>query len=294
MKMHEREVDIDGPLVQRLLATQLPELANLPIAAVRSTGTVNAIFRLGEHLCARLPRVSEWATDLEREQRWLPVLAPYLPLRVPRPVERGVPGTGYPFAWSVYEWIDGEPYADALVDDERQAAHDLALFVQALRRVPQVAAAPAAGRRPLRELDAATRASIEAARGVIDVDAAHAAWELAIAGPALSGPPVWIHTDLLRPNLLVRDGRLAAVIDFGGVGVGDPAADVIAAWSVLGDVGRTVFRATLDIDDVTWNRARGFALHQAAVIIPYYAESNPEFVAMARRTVEQVLADIAD
>ena len=127
---------------------------------------------------------------------------------------------------------------------------------------------------------------------MIDSDAAAAAWASALEAPAWDGTPVWIHTDLLRPNLLVDRGRLCAVIDFGGVGVGDPAADVIAAWSVFGQSGRATFRAALDVDDGTWSRARGYALHQAALIIPYYTETNPGFVALAKRTVEQVLADI--
>ena len=133
---------------------------------------------------------------------------------------------------------------------------------------------------------------IGSARGVIDGDAAAAAWERALRAPAWAGTPVWIHSDLLRPNVLVRDGRVCAVIDFGGVGVGDPAADVIAAWSVFGRAGRGVFRAALEVDDGTWERARGFALHQAALIVPYYGETNPGFVASARRTIEEVLADL--
>ena len=291
MKMHDGEVDIDADLVGRLVAEQFPHLADLPITEVRSTGTVNAIYRLGDRLCARLPRVAEWAPDLDREWRWLPELAPRLPLRVPEPVWRGRPGGSYPFSWAIYGWIDGQPYADELVDDERRAAEDLARFVVDLRRIDPVGA-PRGGRRPLRELDAVTREVIESARGVIDGDAAVAAWERALRAPAWAGSPVWIHSDLLRPNVLVRDGRVCAVIDFGGVGVGDPAADVIAAWSVFGRAGRGVFRAALEVDDGTWERARGFALHQAALIVPYYGETNPGFAASARRTIEEVLADL--
>jgi aminoglycoside phosphotransferase (APT) family kinase protein len=291
MKMHDDEVDIDAGLVGRLVAEQFPHLADLPITEVRSTGTVNAIYRLGDRLCARLPRVAEWAPDLDREWRWLPELAPRLPLRVPEPVGRGRPGGSYPFSWTIYGWIDGQPYADGLVDDERRAAEDLARFVVDLRRIDPVGA-PRGGRRPLRELDAVTREVIESARGVIDGDAAVAAWERALRAPAWAGSPVWIHSDLLRPNVLVRDGRVCAVIDFGGVGVGDPAADVIAAWSVFGRAGRGVFRAALEVDDGTWERARGFALHQAALIVPYYGETHPGFVASARRTIEEVLADL--
>jgi aminoglycoside phosphotransferase (APT) family kinase protein len=291
MKMHDDEVDIDAGLVGRLVAEQFPHLADLPITEVRSTGTVNAIYRLGDRLCARLPRVAEWAPDLDREWRWLPELAPRLPLRVPEPVGRGRPGGSYPFSWTIYGWIDGQPYADGLVDDERRAAEDLARFVVDLRRIDPVGA-PRGGRRPLRELDAVTREVIESARGVIDGDAAVAAWERALRAPAWAGSPVWIHSDLLRPNVLVRDGRVCAVIDFGGVGVGDLAADVIAAWSVFGRAGRGVFRAALEVDDGTWERARGFALHQAALIVPYYGETNPGFAASARRTIEEVLADL--
>lgn len=289
--MHDGEVDIDPELVRRLLAAQFPQLTDLPIREVVATGTVNAIYRLGDHLYARLPRVQGWAQDLDKEWQWLPRLAPHLSLQIPEPFAHGHPESSYPFAWAIYRWIDGQPYADALVDDEREAARELAQFVAELRRVAPVGA-PRGGRRPLRELDAVTRAAIRSAADAIDSDAATAAWELALQAPAWNGTPVWIHTDLLRSNVLVRDGRLRAVIDFGGAGVGDPAADVIAAWSVLGPTGRGVFRDALDVDDGTWERARGFALHQAALIIPYYRETNPGFVAPAKRTVEEILADI--
>jgi aminoglycoside phosphotransferase (APT) family kinase protein len=292
MKMHDGEAGIDAGLVRRLVAVQFPRLAGLPVSAVRSTGTVNAIYRIGDDLCARLPRLQEYAAGLVDELRWLPWLAPRLPLRVPEPVAVGRPAGGYPFPWAIYQWIEGQPYADELVGDEPQAARDLARFVAGLRRIDPAAGAPRAGRRPLRELDGATRAAIDCSRHVIDRDAVTAAWEHALEAPAWEGAPVWIHTDLLRPNLLVDGGRLCAVIDFGGAGLGDPAADVIAAWSVFGRAGREAFRAALGVDDGTWNRARGFALHQAVMIIPYYPETNPGFVTLAERTVGEVLADI--
>jgi aminoglycoside phosphotransferase (APT) family kinase protein len=291
--MHADEVEIDASLVRRLVAAQFPRYADLPISELRSTGTVNAIYRLGDRLYARLPRKQEWARDLDKEWYWLPRLAPRLSLLIPEPVGKGRATGSYPFSWAIYRWIDGRPYSDELVADERAAGRDLAQFVIELRRIDSVAGAPRSGRRPLRELDAVTRAAIEASRGVIDVEAATAAWEHALEAPAWRGMPVWIHADLLRPKVLVRGGWIRAVIDFGGVGVGDPAADVIAAWSVFGRTGRTVFREALDIDDGTWNRARGFALHQAVMIIPYYAETNPDFVAQAKRTVDEVLAEKA-
>jgi aminoglycoside phosphotransferase (APT) family kinase protein len=215
-----------------------------------------------------------------------------LSLHVPEPIARGEPAGSYPFPWAIYGWIDGQPYADELISDEAEAAADLARFVSELRDVDVPVGAPPGGRKPLRELDAVTRAAIGSARGVIDGDAALAAWDHALQAPTWDGAPVWIHSDLLRPNVLVRDGRLCAVIDFGGIGVGDRAADVIAAWSVFGRRGRAHFRAAPGVDGGTWNRARGFALHQAAMIIPYYRATNPGFVALAKRTVEQVLLDV--
>ena len=203
--MHDDEVDIDAALVARLIATQFPDLANLPIRAVRSTGTVNALFRVGAGLYARLPRVPQWAADLDAEWDWPPRLAPHLSLQVPEPVAKGEPASGYRFSRAVYRWIDGEPYADALVDDERRAAEQLAQFVLELRRIDPVAGAPRGGRRPLRELDAVTRAAIGASRGVVDADVATAAWECALEASPFDGDPVWVHTDLLRPNLLVHD-----------------------------------------------------------------------------------------
>jgi aminoglycoside phosphotransferase (APT) family kinase protein len=213
-------------------------------------------------------------------------------VQVPEPVGKCHPASSYPFTWAIYRWIEGQPYSDDLVADENQAARDLARFVIELRRIDPVAGAPRAGRKPLRELDAVTRAAIESSRGIIDDVAAIAAWEHALAAPAWEGTPLWIHADLLRPNVLVRGGRISAVIDFGGAGLGDPATDVIAAWSVFGDTGRRAFRDALDVDDGTWSRARGLALHQAAMIIPYYAQTNPGFVAQAKRTVQEVHADL--
>ena len=291
MKMHDGEAEIDAGLVQRLVAAQFPEFAALMVSEVRSTGTVNAIYRLGEQFYARLPRLQRYTRGLEREWRWLPELAPGLTLRIPEPVGLGQPTAEYPFTWAIYRWIDGHPYADQLIDDERQAAGDLARFVAELRRIAPAADAPAAGRRPLAQLDVATRTSITASAGAIDVPAALAAWESALQAPVWDGHPVWIHADLLRPNLLVAAGRLHAVIDFGSAGVGDPATDIIPAWAVFGPAGRAAFRAALGVDDGTWRRARGIALHQAAALIPYYSVSNPAFAALGQRTVEQVIAD---
>jgi aminoglycoside phosphotransferase (APT) family kinase protein len=292
MQMHNGEAGIDARLVRQLLATQFPELADLSLSEVRSTGTVNAIYRIGDRLCARLPRVERWAHCLEREWRWLPELAPALSLRVPAPVAMGEPDDQFPFRWAIYDWIAGDQYADELVEDERQAAVALAGFVTELRSIPARAGAPPGGRLPLRELDQDTRLSIAAADGAIDGSAATAAWERALEAPPFDGRPSWIHTDLLRPNLLVDGGAIRAVIDFGGAGIGDPATDVIAAWAVFGPAGRIAYRDALGVDDGTWERARGIALHQAVALIPYYQTTNPPFAALGQRTTRQVLADL--
>jgi len=290
-KLHDDEVEIDQALVRRLIDGQLPHLGDLEIRAMPSTGTVNAIFRLGDDLCVRLPRVARWAGDLDTELQWLPVLAPRLPLAVPQPVAVGAPAQGYPFRWAVYRWIDGDTYDTGGVADERAAAADLAAFVSDLRRI-DAAGAPPSGRLPLRQLDESTRSAIGlCAADEIDADAAMASWQRSLEVPAFDGVAVWRHCDLLAPNILVQHGRLHAVIDFGGVGVGDPAADLIAAWAVFGPAGRARFRQLLDPDDDTWDRGRAYALHQALWIVPYYRETNPAFAALARRTVEQVLAD---
>jgi aminoglycoside phosphotransferase (APT) family kinase protein len=290
--MHDDQIDIDAGIVRRLLAEQRPEFAELPIVLVASTGTVNALFRLGEGLVARLPLAATWSADIDREWEWLPRLSGWITaVRLPEPVYKGRPNATYPFAWSVYRWIEGAPYDDTIVEDEVAAAHTLGRFVLELRSLDVDEHAPEGGRDPLLELDDDTREAIRAADGVIDADAAMAVWEEALGAPVWTGEPVWIHSDLLRPNLLVHDGRLEAVIDFGGVGVGDPANDLTAAWAVFGPAGRRAYRDALDPDDGTWSRGRGIALHQAAMIIPYYAVTNPDFVQLARRTIEQILDD---
>ena len=292
MKMHKGEVDLDADIVRALLTQQRAELADLPLRRVASTGTVNALFRLGDELVVRLPLVEEWSADIDHEWQWLPWLSDRITsLRLPEPVFKGRPNARYPFAWSIYRWIEGAPYDEKLVDDEAAAARALARFVLELRSIPVEEGTPPGGRDPLLELDEETREAIRDADGAIDAGAAMTVWEGSLAAPVWAGEPVWIHTDLLRPNLLVHDGRLEAVIDFGGVGVGDPASDLTAAWATFGPIGRRAYRDALQPDHGTWARGRGIALHQAAMIIPYYAETNPGFVELARRTVGRILDD---
>jgi aminoglycoside phosphotransferase (APT) family kinase protein len=290
--MHEDQVDVEADIVRRLLADQRPDLAGRPITPVRSTGTVNALFRIGDDLVARMPLTARWSHAIDREWQLLPWLSRRITaVELPEPIHKGTTIDLYPFVWSNDRWIDGSPYEDQLVGDEGTAAQTLARFVLELRSIEVPDDAPAGGRDPLLDLDQDTREAIRDADGVIDADGAMAVWENALGSPLWNGERVWIHSDLLRPNVLVNKGRLVAVIDFGGAGVGDPATDLTAAWATFGPIGRKAYREALQPDDGEWSRGRGIALHQAAMIIPYYIETNLAFVEIARRTIEQILTD---
>jgi aminoglycoside phosphotransferase (APT) family kinase protein len=289
-KMHADEVHTDVSLVGRLLAAQFPRWASLPIRRVPSAGTVNALYRVGDDLVARLPRRAEWVDGVDHEHHWLPRLAPHLPLAIPVPLARGAPGEGYPFPWSVYRWLEGEnPTVDG-IPDAGSLALDLAEFVAALRRIDPTGGPPSARGASLATRDAPTRAAIEQLHGMVDTAAVAVAWEAALQAPEWPGPPVWVHGDLMPMNLLVVGGRLSAVIDFGGVGVGDPACDSIVAWNLLPAGARDVFRAALRVDDATWARGRGWALSMALIQLPYYKVTNPVMAANARHVIAEVLA----
>ncbi len=293
-RMHVNEVDTSVDLVQRLLATQFPHWAELPLVPVPSAGTDNALYRLGVDLVVRLPRI-EWAMgQIEKERVWLPRLAPALPLALPEQVAIGSPAEGYPWQWSVYRWRPGQSAQLAVLADPVQAARDLARFVSALQGIdasggPDAVAHGLRGR-PLRSRDAETRRSIAALAGELDTAAALRVWDAALAAPEWDRPPVWFHGDLLPGNVLVDQGRPSAVIDFSGLGVGDPAPDLMIAWGLFDGESRAAFRASLRVDDATWARGRGHALSQAAIFIPYYIDTNPIGVANARHQIAEVLA----
>ncbi|WEV24864.1 aminoglycoside phosphotransferase family protein [Streptomyces sp. 71268] len=292
-RMHADEVPTDSALVRRLVRGQFPRWAELPVTPVDSYGTDHAIYRLGDHLSVRLPRISGATRQAEREARWLPRLAPLLPLAIPVQVATGRPAEGYPYAWSVYEWLPGEN-ANGTLTDLEQAAVDLAAFITALRRAdPTGAHRRSTGSRgaPLAELDEQVRRSIAQLGDRVDGAAALASWEESLHAPAWSGPEVWLHGDLLPGNLLVTDGRLSAVIDFGCLNVGDPACDLQPAWNVFTGASRERFRAELAVDDATWLRGRGWALFQAVAALPYYWDTNPGMIRQATNALTQVLAD---
>jgi aminoglycoside phosphotransferase (APT) family kinase protein len=290
-KMHADEVETDVSLVRRLLAAQFPHWADLPIAPVESAGTDNAIYRLGDDMAVRLPRI-HWATgQVDKEQRWLPKLAPLLPVAIPVPLGRGEAAEGYPWSWSIYGWLNGENPTIGRIADPHLLATDLAELIAALQRI-DLPDAPTAGRGvPLARRDAVTRTAIDALAGMVDTDAVTAVWDAALRAPEWPGPPVWLHSDLAPGNLLIVDGRLSAVIDFAGVGVGDPAGDLPVAWNLLPAKARDVLHATLQVDDATWERGRGWALSIALIQLPYYHRTNPVLAAGARHTIAEILAD---
>ena len=290
-RMHADEIDIDTRLVGRLLAGQFPQWADLPIEPVPSAGTDNALYQLGDDMVVRLPRIHWAADDVDKEHRWLPRLAPLLPVAIPVPLVKGGPAEGYPWHWSVYRWLDGENPAVDRVTDPGRLAMEMAQFVAALHTIDPTGGPLASRGVPLKERDAATHAAIEALHPMIDTTAVTAAWERALKAPTWSGPPVWVHGDLSPGNLLIVAGRLGAVIDFGALGVGDPACDLIVAWNLLPAQARNVFRSALQIDDATWERGRGWALSIALIALPYYHHTNPVLAANARHVIGEVLDD---
>ena len=296
-KMHADEVDTDASPVRRLLAAQFPQWADLPIEPVARGGWDNWTFHLGDELVVRLPTASEYALAVEKEHRWLPLLAPRLPLPVPTPVARGAPGAGYTHPWSVYRWISGRPASLERVADHRLFAADLAAFLSALRAVDP-AGGPGPGKHnwfrggPLTTYDSITRHGLHELEGRVDVDAVRAVWVGALGAP-WDGVERWFHGDVASGNLLVDGaGRLSAVIDFGTCGVGDPACDLAVAWTLLGDEGRDVFRDRLGVDDATWTRGRGWALWKAVATCRQALAAREEAeLARAQRVLDMILRD---
>ncbi len=292
-RMHEDEVDTDIRLVSRLLAAQFPLWADRPLRPVEPAGTDNAIYRLGESMSVRLPRI-DWAVDQPmKEHAWLPRLAPHLSLAIPEPLALGEPGEGYPWHWSICTWLSGEPASPDQLGDPDVTGIDLTRFVHELEAIDGVGGPPPGGRGgSLDARDDACRQSIAELDGVIDRSWAEAEWEEAIAAPVWSAAPVWIHGDLDARNLLATSGRLSGVLDWGSLAVGDPAADIMVAWKMFDADVRRKFRAEIQVDDATWSRARGWVLSQAVMILSHYTlETNAVLVNEAERWLSELLAD---
>ncbi|WP_152363959.1 aminoglycoside phosphotransferase family protein [Microlunatus speluncae] len=286
---------IDTELARRLIKAQFPQWADLPVTPVEFDGWDNRTFRLGDDKSIRIPSAAGYAAAVEKEDRWLPRLASGLPVPIPEPVGLGRPTEDYPHHWSVRRWLDGETASPATVRDQAPFADDLARFLLALQAIDPTDG-PAAGDHcahrgaPPVHYDDETREALRMLRGRVDTEAAERVWEAALAAPA-SGPAVWFHGDVSVGNLLVRDGRLAAVIDFGTCGVGDPACDLVIAWTFLSGAGRRVFRQGIDQDHGTWARARGWAIWKALIVLARVIDSDPEQAAKFQREITEVIDD---
>ena len=294
-----RKADITPELVARLVATQFPQWADLPVRPVDADGWDNATFRLGEQMSVRLPSSQAYEEQVNKEHHWLPILAAQLPLPIPEPLAKGEPGCGFPRPWSVYRWIDGQTAAAGRIADMSEFAADLADFLAALYKVD-----PSGGPLPGTHnffrggspayYDAETRAALTALHGHIDTRLAGEVWEAALAA-RWDGPPVWFHGDAQPGNLLLDSaGRLSAVIDFGTSGIGDPACDTTIAWTFLSGASQRVFKERLPADGATWTRGRGWAIWKAMIVLVPELDTDPEGAEFTKSVIEKILADHCD
>ncbi|WP_328649546.1 aminoglycoside phosphotransferase family protein [Amycolatopsis sp. NBC_00348] len=290
-----QRLTVDADQVRRLVAEQFPRWAGLPVRPVADGGWDNRTFHLGDTMSVRLPSAAEYALAVTKEQRWLPVLAPRLPLPIPVPLAEGGPGAGYPFAWSIYPWLEGEPASADRIADPVGFAADLADFLVALRSV-DTTDAPRPGTHnwfrgsTLRTYDESARRALAKLTGHVDVDLAGEIWQTALAAH-WDGAETWFHGDVAPGNLLLRNEKLAAVIDFGTCGAGDPACDVAIAWTLLTADGRRSFRERLSVDDAEWARGRGWALWKTLVTCAQTWGRDDHEAVNARRVLDEIFAE---
>jgi len=304
--LHSDEIPIDADLVRGLVDRALPEYVGAPVRRLAASGSTNALYRLGDELLVRLPRQPGGSSTISKEATWLPVLAPLLPVSVPEVVAVFDPDRDYPERWSVVRWIEGahpevvDPSTP--VDSRREhLATNLATVLDALRQaeVPTGAIHERLWSyrgEPLATMDRATRENIERCRALedfdLDLDAAERIWAdaMKLPGAADRVTPSWYHGDLAAENLLVQDGTLTAVLDFGGLALGDPTVDLVVAWEVLDPPAREVFRRQVGVDDATWLRGRAWAL-SISLMIWYYWATMPGRRARCMRVARNILAD---
>jgi aminoglycoside phosphotransferase (APT) family kinase protein len=287
-------VEIDVDLVRRLVAGQFPQWADLPVRPVADGGWDNRTFHLGDAMTVRLPSAAGYVPAVEKEQRWLPMLAPRLPLPIPEPLGRGEPAHGYPYPWSVYRWLSGETASEERIGDLVAFAEDLAAFLRALQAVDPTGG-PAAGEHsffrgaPLTAYADETHRALAELGDRVPGPLCAEIWSAGLAA-TWRGKPVWFHGDIAPGNLLLRDGQLSAVIDFGTSGVGDPACDVQIAWTFLRGPSRAAFRSALSVDDAMWARARAWTLWKALIMLD---DPDPAKARWARDCLDEVIAEYA-
>jgi aminoglycoside phosphotransferase (APT) family kinase protein len=285
--MHLNEFQIDEFLVSKLIGEQFPDLSHLPLKRVISNGTDNALFRLGSDMVVRLPRI-DWAVEnVDKEFNWLSKIAPFLQAHIPTPLKKGSPTIEYPHPWSIYSWIEGSNPKPT--DVTESLIQEIASFINALHKI-DLPNGPISNRGvPLKERDKETRKAIDDLEEKIDTKTVRKIWEDALKIPEWSKPSVWVHGDLSSGNLLIKNDHLAAVIDFGNLGTGDPACDLIIAWNLFPAHLRDLFRSKLEVDDATWKRGMGWALSIALIQLPYYKDTNPSLANNARHVIKEII-----
>jgi aminoglycoside phosphotransferase (APT) family kinase protein len=289
------ELRIDVPLVRDLIETQFPRWAQLEIQPVVNGGWDNRTFHLGRDMTVRLPSAEGYAPQVAKEQRWLPYLARQLPLPVPTPLALGAPSAAFPYPWSVYAWLEGETATRARIADLTEFARALAGFLETLQGIDATDGPPpgqhsAFRGAPLMVWNDGTQRALELLSGVIDTRAARAVWDAALE-TTWQGAPVWFHGDVALGNLLVDHGTLSAVIDFGCAGVGDPACDLVIAWTLFAGESRKAFRSALGLDESTWARGRGWALWKACITLAGIIETNAAEALTAQTIIDEVIDD---
>ena len=276
--------------VRSLIAANFPDYGSMPITRVAAQGAQNYMYRLGRELCIRLPRNQHIAIRLESETRWLPWISQHLPLLTPTPVAIAGPSPAFPLAWAIYRWIEGEPLSIAGHGDEVESALLLASFVKALRKLDPSGGPESFQDRRIADRDRALRAALPSVSHILNPRKVITTWERIRYSEQSEAKTAWTHGDLLPPNLLMQNGRLAAVIDFGCVGIGDPALDLLPAWSAFGEPGRAAFRNALEVDDSSWLRGQAIALHQAVVIAANQLAWNGPMLSVAVRMGRSALS----
>ncbi|MFG1708715.1 aminoglycoside phosphotransferase family protein [Nonomuraea sp. M3C6] len=286
-------IDITADLVRSLVSEQFRQWSDLPVKSVARQGWDNRTFRLGDQLAVRLPSAEGYVAGIEKEDRCLPVLAKDLPLPVPAPVATGRPAAGYPFPWSVRRWLPGDTVESAMDVDRTELARDLGSFLTALREVPPLQGMAAGRHSHFRGCHPSVysdqvECALDKLGDVVDVAACEAVWASALTS-AWPFPSTWFHGDVAAGNLLATGGKLSAVIDFGTCGIGDPACDLVMAWTYFVGDERKVFREAVGLSDDTWRRARGWALWKALVTMADLSSPDPE--SFQNRVLVQVLED---
>lgn len=281
--------------MKRLLAAQFPQWSGLDVTPVEVDGWDNRTYRLGDDMTVRLPTGPGYVPAVDKENHWLPRLAPQLPVAVPPVLAMGAPGEGYPYPWSVRGWLDGETAAWERIGDRVQFAVSVAEFIRALQRA-DATGGPVGGEHSWYRgaspafYDEETRCYLAALKGRVDTEKAAAVWEAAL-GAEWRGAPVWFHGDIAQGNLLVADGKLTAVIDFGTSGIGDPACDLVIAWGMFEGAEREAFREAVGQDAGMWARARGWSLWKSLLVLSECIDRDEEKAALNRRVIDAVLAD---